>query len=1067
MFDSTFHIPKGSTPSLRTGGSTNAGALFYKTADSSLQLYTGTQWLRMLKVGDTTGMLTPYFNSVGVGLKNTGQTVYADTLLLSTRLWRNKGIDSVQANLTAGLATKLNISDTSSMLSPYARTVNVRQIVSDSLGGLVRLKALNAAGAALYANSGTKVAEWGLGGSANIDFHGFAGYDINRAGSYTERSFTDKNYVDSAINASPSGTVTSVATNTGTGITGGTITTTGTLAIDTLLISTRAWRQKGIDSVAALLPAAISGTTNYIPKFTSSSAIGNSLIYDDGTNVGIGTTTINTNNLLEVYKSSNGPVISSVENPNTGTAAYAELQVRNMSVNNTSSVRMMAMGTAYTTAGGFVQNSGVFATDVDMTGGMSIITRASAPIRFYTNGHTNERMRLDASGNLGIGTSSPAYKLDVTSSGFNVANFNSTYGQMAISFSNNGTNIATLGSGVSVTASAGANDVGIGTSGLNNAIVFATGTGYTERMRITSGGNVGIGTTSPTSPLTVYALNNTAAIRVTNGPSANNAGITLESLGGNVVLNNGNGPLEVSTGGSLRMTLTTSGNLGLGVTPSAWSLGKAMQIGTTTSILNDGSGSTYLGNNFYYNSNFLYSTNSFALSYVQSANGEHRWLNAPSGTAGNAISFTQAMTLFSTGNLAVGGTSDGGERLQVTGTVMVKGVSYPSIAFDSDASSTTWSLYSASSNDYFGLYNGTTDVLVAKPSGQVGIGTTSPQSLLHVASSIRSQTIYGGTFNANDGTNAVLFGSYFNTIGSGNSYDGVIKVENTSGFLSFIMGASERMRITSGGNVLVGTTTDAGYKLDVNGSARFSGSLTLSNTNPLILSYAGNSDIWLSGGGPLRIINQAYSTALFTLANSGAATFSSSVTAVSGVLSSNGVSLRLGSATGNAGANLLIAGASTTKNWSLGVQQNVGGALEFTPTTSNGGTTIGTTPAMVLTDGGSLGIGTTSPGAKLEVNGAIKTAAPSGGTAKPYKWGEAGVAIGGSDGYAVKVEIDGTLYYLMTAYLPEPEPEPSAGPSMGYKAKFEEPVMKIKTESQEIKDLKKEIEELKKLIKNK
>ena len=43
MFDSTFHIPKGTTPSLRTGGSTNAGALFYKTGDSSLYVYSGTQ----------------------------------------------------------------------------------------------------------------------------------------------------------------------------------------------------------------------------------------------------------------------------------------------------------------------------------------------------------------------------------------------------------------------------------------------------------------------------------------------------------------------------------------------------------------------------------------------------------------------------------------------------------------------------------------------------------------------------------------------------------------------------------------------------------------------------------------------------------------------------------------------------------------------------------------------------------------------------------------------------------------------------------------------------------------
>lgn len=76
-------------------------------------------------------------------------------------------------------------------------------------------------------------------------------YTGNFGSSFTKYSLIDKNYVDS-VAALGAGTVTSVATNNGTGITGGPITTTGTLAIDTNLISTRAWRQKGIDSVAAL-----------------------------------------------------------------------------------------------------------------------------------------------------------------------------------------------------------------------------------------------------------------------------------------------------------------------------------------------------------------------------------------------------------------------------------------------------------------------------------------------------------------------------------------------------------------------------------------------------------------------------------------------------------------------------------------------------------------------------------------------------------------------------------------------------------------------------------------------
>lgn len=49
------------------------------------------------------------------------------------------------------------------------------------------------------------------------------------------------------------GTVTSVATTANTGLLGGTITTSGTLYIDTLLVSTRAWRQKGMDSLLALI----------------------------------------------------------------------------------------------------------------------------------------------------------------------------------------------------------------------------------------------------------------------------------------------------------------------------------------------------------------------------------------------------------------------------------------------------------------------------------------------------------------------------------------------------------------------------------------------------------------------------------------------------------------------------------------------------------------------------------------------------------------------------------------------------------------------------------------------
>jgi hypothetical protein len=66
----------------------------------------------------------------------------------------------------------------------------------------------SSAGMYLLTNSGAAVAHWGGGGSVEVDFKGFAGYDANRSSSYTARSFTDKGYVDSGLTARLLGYVT-------------------------------------------------------------------------------------------------------------------------------------------------------------------------------------------------------------------------------------------------------------------------------------------------------------------------------------------------------------------------------------------------------------------------------------------------------------------------------------------------------------------------------------------------------------------------------------------------------------------------------------------------------------------------------------------------------------------------------------------------------------------------------------------------------------------------------------------------------------------------------------------
>jgi hypothetical protein len=112
----------------------------------------------------------------------------------------------------------------------------------------------------------------------------------------------------------------------------------------------------------------------------------------------------------------------------------------------------------------------------------------------------------------------------------------------------------------------------------------------------------------------------------------------------------GNGPRDL-------VLQDLGGNVGISVTPSAWAAGtKAFQVGNTAALWNLSSG-LYLSNNRFYDGANKYIITGAATAYEQSS-GSHVWLNAPSGTAGNAITFTQAMTLDASGNLLVGTTSN-------------------------------------------------------------------------------------------------------------------------------------------------------------------------------------------------------------------------------------------------------------------------------------------------------------------------------------------------------------------------------------------------------------------------
>jgi hypothetical protein len=182
--------------------------------------------------------------------------------------------------------------------------------------------------------------------------------------------------------------------------------------------------------------------------------------------------------------------------------------------------------------------------------------------------------------------------------------------------------------------------------------------GGSEQMRLTSTG-LGIGTSSPGTKLVVTGAGNiTSTISSSSGfaqlslsgSSGQSSFITYTTTGGG-----GLGFFD-ATASAERLRIDSSGNLGLGVTPSAWGSSKALQISSTV-IYNNTADDSFFGSNYYFDGSVnKYINTAEAAAYGQ-VDGSHRWFTAPSGTAGNAITFTQAMTLDASGNLVIGGTS--------------------------------------------------------------------------------------------------------------------------------------------------------------------------------------------------------------------------------------------------------------------------------------------------------------------------------------------------------------------------------------------------------------------------
>jgi hypothetical protein len=182
-----------------------------------------------------------------------------------------------------------------------------------------------------------------------------------------------------------------------------------------------------------------------------------------------------------------------------------------------------------------------------------------------------------------------------------------------------------------------------------------------------------------------------------------------------------------------------------------------------------------------------------------------------------------------TGNVLINTTTDAGFKLDVNGTARVSGQFTASSVINVVSGSTTLDrdgvflrMHGTSGIKLTTWNAGYVDALtVQATTGNVGIGTTSPSTLLHVAGNI---TIGGAS--------ATTVSSTYNS-----TTRNQIRYTNGSSF-EFHEGVSERVRLApASGNVLINTTTDAGFKLDVNGTAR------IGNTDGIKFTPGNNSSI--------------------------------------------------------------------------------------------------------------------------------------------------------------------------------------------------------------------------------
>ena len=480
-----------------------------------------------------------------------------------------------------------------------------------------------------------------------------------------------------------------------------------------------------------------------------------------------------------------------------------------------------------------------------------------------TNASASTLLTIKNTGNVGIGTTNPLRKLDLiadlSTDAVRIKNTNSNGGGLSVFAANSGggsNRILTLGdSSENIKVSVIENgNVGIGTtlptSKLHSVVTTAgdsalklqddTGsvfdfqcgiagvTGDALVIKDTSlsydyltlrSGNVGIGVTSPSAKLHVHATSGDGKLRV-SGDNIENSGGELKGFNNGFAFN-----VAPSGGGTYveRMRINGSGNVGIGVANPETS--RLLVRGST----NDSTSLIFQAANL-----------AGASRYAIRPDGDNKWYKSD-----NSLS----MILTSAGNVGIGTTSPGEKLTVISSTANTWATSIENTA--ANGTSFGLEIVAGSNNGDKALAvrnKSSSDLMVVRGDGNVGIGTASPSNPLEISSDTSTSLVYQRT-----GVSAKKWGFHSDN-------DATYWQNVTSGSLLFTL--------QNGGNVGIGTTSP-GAKLDVKKGSEglyFAAGGDTGNARSLQFTSSAN----LGSNGAMHTINAVSGNGAIALATASA-----------------------------------------------------------------------------------------------------------------------------------------------------------------------------------------------------